>query len=189
METIYSGGWLDYTCSQAAFGILALVLGIIGGALALVFWIVLRFAGTSIRDPDLRLIRWIVAGSAAVCFAIGIHVVFFEGPVYRHIAFGDDRFVFAGCDGASDVRVEIPMAEIRSMTYRGRTTGSRTTRFVQEVVMVTQANGALLIPLSRDEEVTNHAALKRILPAHVTDAYVAALDRLQWPRPAAYREP
>ena len=82
--------------------------------------------------------------------------------------------------------VDLPMTEIENISYRGRWTGGRSPRFVQEIVLHRRDGETFLIPLSRDAGVTNHEALARILPPEVIDAYLAALDRRGLDRPAAY---
>lgn len=184
METIYTGGWTGYDCLQAAIGVFALVSGIVALTLALIGWITWRAVRR--QSGGFRLVGWVLGGTGALVFAIAVFVIFFGGPIYRHIAFGGNAFLFEGCDGTRAVSVRIPLDDVARTVYRGRWTGGRSSRLVHEVVLTTREGGVFAIPLSLDAGTTNHAALNRILPPAVTEAYVEALRQRDITPPAAY---
>ncbi len=176
MDTVFTGAWSGVSCTRSTIESLLLVVGVLLGILLLLggmAWMIVR--RTQQTATPLRAMVLILGGTGAVSLAIGLYVVFLDGPVYRHIAFGNGVLVFEGCSGFRHVREEFALADLEGVHYRSRWTGGRSPRLVDEVVVETRDRGVFLIPLNRDPAITHHAALKRLLPARVVDDYVAAL--------------
>lgn len=186
MDILYSSVWAGTTCLRHMGEVAALVIGILAGVLAVIAWLTIRFGGRATARENRQLAVWIVGGTGAFILCVVVYVFFFDAPIYRQITFAQNTFTFDGCQAAKPVVVDIPMAEIANIAYRGRWTSGKSPRFVQEIVLSRRDGETFLIPLSREAETTNHAALARILPPEVIDAYLAALDRRGWERPAAY---
>lgn len=186
MDILYSSSWTGTSCAQHVLGVGAISLAIIAATLGFIAWIATRFGNRATAAENRRLVRWVIGGTGALVSAIVVYVLFLDGPIYREIAYRQNTFTFTGCDGMSPVAVDLPQSDIGNISYRGRWTGGRSSRFVQEIVLGRRDGETFVIPLSRDSDATNHAALARILPPEVIDAYLASLDRRGWERPAAY---
>lgn len=189
MEIIYSGGSIEPSCVQARLGFYALFFPILGGIIGLILWLSVRFWGGVITIPSIRQLTmgFIVVGCVTLPLVLGI---LFDGPEYRRISFSETEFVFQGCDGLSRVTQHVPLAEVQSLSYSDRmVTQGRSTQFKQFIVLKTRMDRTFEIPLWNEPEITNHTALRRILPTSVRAAYLTALDRNGLPRPAAYNEP
>lgn len=176
METVFAGAWSGDSCTRSAIGTLLLIGAVLTGTLLLIAaisWGAMRRMED--RAAARRLLVWICGSTAAVCLGIGVYVVFFGGPVYRHIAFGGGILVFEGCSGFRPVREDIPFAEVEGVHYRSRWSGGRSRYLIDEVVVATRGRGPFLIPLNTDPSLSRHEALIRLLPKAVIDDYVASL--------------
>lgn len=186
MDILYSSLWAGTSCVRHMAEVGAMVVGILVAVLGFIAWLTIRFGGRATAREDRQLAMWIVGGTGALILGTVAYVVLFDSPIYRQISFAQNTFTFDGCQAVKPVVVDLPMTEIENISYRGRWTGGRSPRFVQEIVLHRRDGETFLIPLSRDAGVTNHEALARILPPEVIDAYLAALDRRGLDRPAAY---
>lgn len=186
MDVLYSSAWAGTNCLRHMAEVSALVVSILFGVLAVIGWITIRFGGRATARENRLIAFWIVGGTGAFILCILVYVFFFDSPIYRQITYAGDTYTFEGCQAAKPVVEQLPQAEIANIAYRGRWTSGKSPRFVQEIVLTRRDGEAFFIPLSRDSDATNHAALARILPREVIDAYLAALDGRGWRRPAAY---
>lgn len=190
MEPVFTGAWSGVGCTRSAveslLAVAAATLGVLLliGALA---WAIIRASRQA--AASLRVVMLILGGTGAFSLAIGLYVVFLDGPVYRHIAFGNGLLVFDGCSGFRPVREEIAFAEIEGVRFRARWRGTRRPRLVEEVVVTTHDRGEFQIPLHIDPSLSHHAALARLLPARVIEDYVAALRGRNVAPPAALAGP
>lgn len=190
METVFTGAWAGVSCTRSTIESLLVVVAVILGVLLLIAgiaWLIVR--RTRQAATPLRGLVLILGGAAAVSLAIGLYVVFLDGPVYRHIAFGNGLMVFDGCSGFRPVREELADAEVEGVHYRARWTAGRKPRLIDEIVVTTRGRGEFQIPLSVDPATTNHGALRRLLPASVMDDYAASLRSRRVTPPAALAAP
>lgn len=169
MEVLYQTLWAGHGCTAIAAKVAALAIAATA-VTAVILIVILRIA---IRRGSARPVawRWPAAGLGALIVGIILFAAV-DGRTTHRISVAADGLVFEGCDGLSPSSEAVAFREVTGAAHRMRRARGRSGGQVDEVVLTLRDAGETrIIPLSTDPATLNPAALRRVMPAAVIEAY------------------